>query len=87
VRIEHGIDVVNARRHQLQPQLRWRVNEQSRTGPRLNDCATPRPLVARVGGAADITATTDLRHAETRAGTEKGEAHGGCQRPHPRDTP
>src|SRR6185369_6860997 len=70
-----GVDPVDSRRDQLEPQLRWRVDEQPRAAVALHNGADARSLVTRVGRPADLAMATDLRHTEARSGAEKGQLH------------
>ena len=80
VREQHRVDVIDAGRDELQPQLGWRVDQEP-FAPGLDQCGGPGTPVAGVNGCTGSTATADLRHAKRRAGAEKDQPHVTLPRP------
>src|SRR5450830_1029139 len=76
MREEHGVHPIDLGLHELQTQLRRRVDEDDLALVRLDSRTDPRSLVARVARMADRAAAAKLRNAEARPGSEESELHG-----------
>jgi hypothetical protein len=75
VGVKHRIDPVHVGRDELHAQLRRRIDEEPRPIVRLDERAYARAPVARIGRAAHLAVTPELRHPKAGAGAEKGELH------------
>jgi hypothetical protein len=74
VGVDDGINFGDGLREQLQPELRWSVDENSGTID-VENGAGAAALISRICRTADGTTTPNLRHAEGRARAEEREAH------------
>src|SRR5215218_6281028 len=72
--IDDRINSGDALREQLQPELRWSIDEDFGTSDVENGAGAAAPI-SRICRAADGTVTPDLRHAEGRTRSEEREAH------------
>jgi len=73
VRYQDRVRFGNSAREKLKPELRRRVDEDLRATVALYECAYTRSLVTLVGGSANRAVASDLRNAEARSRSEKGE--------------
>ena len=80
MREPHGIDVVDARTHELQSQLGRRIDQNARTPIGLDDGAVPRAAVARINRRAHAARTADDRDTEGGSRTEEAELHSSSTR-------